>query len=211
MAKKQSKIFLKSEGNNYFIRNNGLLYNENDLVFKKIKEINKKKKINNLLEIGCGEGWRLDLINKKLKIKCYGVEPSLKAIKNLTNKKIKILHGTAEKLNFKSNKFDILIFGFCLYLVDIEDLINVIREADRVLKKNSIIIIYDFYSKKSKILPYKHNKKIKVHKYDFSNIFLWHPGYKLIEKKIFEMNKNQKAAKTKNNWVPVSISLIKKL
>ena len=42
MAKKQSKIF-KSEGNNYFIRNNGLLYNENDLVFKKIKEINKKK------------------------------------------------------------------------------------------------------------------------------------------------------------------------
>ena len=38
MAKKQNKIFLKSEGDNFFLRNNGLLYNENDLVFKKIKE-----------------------------------------------------------------------------------------------------------------------------------------------------------------------------
>ena len=104
-----------------------------------------------------------------------------------------------------------VIFGFCLYLVDIEDLIKVVYETDRVLKKNSYIIIYDFYSKKSKILPYKHNNKIKVHKNDFSNMFLWSPKFKLIKKKIFEMNKNQKKQKTKNNWVPVSISIIKKI
>ena len=33
-----------------------------------------------------------------------------------------------------------------------------------------------FIQKNPKFLPYKHNKKIKVHKYDFSNIFLWHPN-----------------------------------
>ena len=40
-----------------------------------------------------------------------------------------------EKLNFKSNKFDILIFGFCLYLVDIEDFINVIRNEPCIKEK----------------------------------------------------------------------------
>ncbi len=211
MATKQSKIFLKSEGDNYYQRNKGLLYNEDDLIFKKIINLNKKKKINNLLEIGCGDGFRLNLIYEKLKINCYGIDPSKKAVKNFNNPKIKITRGTAEKLNFQSGKFDVVIFGFCLYLVDIEDLTKIVFETDRVLKKNSYIVIYDFYSQKSKILPYKHNKKIKVHKYDFSKIFLWCPKFKLIENKIFEMNKNQKKAKTKNNWVPVSISIIKKI
>jgi ubiquinone/menaquinone biosynthesis C-methylase UbiE len=211
MATKQSKIFLDSEGDNYYERNKGLLFNEDDLIFKEIIKLNNKKKINNLLEIGCGDGFRLNLIYDKLKINCFGIDPSRKAIKSSYNSKIKVSRGTADKLNFSSKKFDVVIFGFCLYLVDIEDLIKVVYETDRVLKKNSYIIIYDFYSKKSKILPYKHNNKIKVHKNDFSNIFLWSPKFKLIKKKIFEMNKNQKKQKTKNNWIPVSISIIKKI
>jgi len=210
MAIKQREIFLKSEGDKYYERNKGLLYNENDLIFKKIIQLNKKKRIKNLLEIGCGDGFRLKLIYEELKINCFGIDPSQKAVKNFDNPNIKITQGTAEKLKFKSKKFDVLIFGFCLYLVDIEDLIKVVHEADRVLTNNSYIIIYDFYSKKSKTLPYKHNNKIKVHKYDFSKIFLWNPKYRLIEQKIFEMKKNQKKAKTKNNWVPVSISVINK-
>ena len=207
----QKKIFLDFEGDNYYERNKDLLFNKDDLVFKKIIKLNKKKKINNLLEIGCGDGFRLDLIYNKLKTNCFGIDPSKKAVKSSHNSNIKISRGTADKLNFSSEMFDVVIFGFCLYLVDIEDLIKVVYETDRVLKKNSYIIIYDFYSKKSRTLPYKHNKKIKVHKYDFSNIFLWNPKFKLIEKKIFEMNKNQKKQKTKNNWVPVSISIIKKI
>ena len=186
MATKQSKIFLDSEGDNYYERNKGLLFNEDDLIFKEIIKLNNKKKINNLLEIGCGDGFRLNLIYDKLKINCFGIDPSRKAIKSSYNSKIKVSRGTADKLNFSSKKFDVVIFGFCLYLVDIEDLIKVVYETDRVLKKNSYIIIYDFYSKKSKILPYKHNNKIKVHKNDFSNIFLWSPKFKLIKKKFLK-------------------------
>ncbi len=208
---KQNKIFLKSEGDNFFVRNKNNWFNDNDLIVKKIIKLNKKKKIKSILEVGCGDGWRLDLIKKKLNVKCYGLEPSKKAIKNLKNRKIKVIRGTADKLNFKNFKFDILIYGFCLYLVDVGDLFKVVYEADKVLKKNSYIIIYDFYSKKSKYLNYRHDKRIKVHKYDFSKIFLWHPKYKLVEQKIFEMFKNQKTKKTKNNWVPVTITIIKKI
>jgi len=207
---KQNKIFLKSEGDSFFIRNRNTWFNDKDLIVEKVVKLNRQKKIKSILEVGCGDGWRLDLIEKKLNIKCYGIEPSKKALKNSKNKKIKIVRGTADKLNFKNSQFDILIYGFCLYLVDVEDLFKVVYEADKVLKKNSYIIIYDFYSKKSKYLNYRHDKRVKVHKYDFSKIFLWHPRYKLVEQKVFEMFKNQKTTKTKNNWVPVVISIIKK-
>ena len=92
----------------------------------------------------------------------------------------KINGADAVKLGFKNLKFDVLIYGFCLYLVDAEDLFKVVYEADKILKKNSHIIIYDFYSKNSKYLNYRHDKRVKVHKYNFSKIFLWHPKKKLI-------------------------------
>ena len=205
----QKKIFLDFEGDNFFERNKAKWFNEKDLIIKKITQLNNKKKIHNLLEIGCGDGWRLNLINKKTKINCYGIDPSKKAVKNINNKKLKIFRGTADKLNFKSIKFDVVVFGFCLYLVDIQDLNKVVHETDKVLKKNSIIVIYDFHSNNSKILDYKHNKNVKIHMYDFSKMFLGYPQYKLIEKKIFDMRKNS-SKNSKNKKVLTSISVIKK-
>ena len=146
----------------------------------------------------------MNLLNKELKINCYGIEPSKKAIQNNKNNNIKIKKGTADKINFKSNCFDAVVFGFCLYLVDINELHKVFAETQRIMKKNSLIFIYDFFSKNSKILKYKHNLKIKVHKYDFSKIFTWHPDFTLIKTKKFYMNNK----KIPNNLL--SISVIKK-
>ena len=126
---------MKSEGDNFFLRNKDAWFNDKDLIVEKVVKLDKKKKIKSVLEIGCGDGWRLDLIKKKINSKCYGVEPSKKAIKCSKNKNIKIIRGTAEKLGFKNLKFDVLIYGFCLYLVDAEDLFKVVYEADKILKK----------------------------------------------------------------------------
>ena len=120
-----------------------------------------------------------------------------KAIKCSKNKNIKIIRGTAEKLGFKNLKFDVLIYGFCLYLVDAEDLFKVVYEADKILKKNSHIIIYDFYSKNSKYLNYRHDKRVKVHKYNFSKIFLWHQNINWLNKKSSKCLKIKKQQKQK--------------
>ena len=48
---------------------------------------------------------------------------------------VKLKIGTAEKLKFEDDKFDLIIFGFCLYLCDREDLIKIVDETNRVLKK----------------------------------------------------------------------------
>ena len=43
-----------------------------------------------ILEIGCGEGGRLSWLMSNLNIKAYGVEPSLKAVKQAQSKGIVI-------------------------------------------------------------------------------------------------------------------------
>ena len=208
--KKQFKIFLETEGNSYFKRNTEINFNK-EILYNKIKQLHTKIQFKKILEIGCGDGGRLRLLNENLKIRCFGIEPSTSAIKfsKKKNKNVTIKKGTAQKINFDNNMFDVVVFGFCLYLVDIEDLVKVFIETDRVLKKGGHIFIYDFYSKNSKIFLYKHNKNVKTHKNDFEKIFLWHPNYKSIYKKIFDHGNLNKKGKNPNNWT--AISLIKKI
>ena len=174
-------IFKSNEGDRYFIRNykklNTINYETDKLqiiISKKISSI-KNKKIR-VLEIGCGDGGRLTHLKKKFeKVKFYGLEPSKKAKKN--NYKLNSIKiGTAEKLPFEENYFDILIFGFCLYLTDSEDLFKISSEAYRVTKKRSWIIIKDFDTEMTLFKKYKYNKNIKVRKMDYSKMFLWHPN-----------------------------------
>ena len=53
---------------------------------------------------------------------CYGIEPSAQAVAAACAKGINVMQGTADVLPFDNQSFDIVIFGFCLYLCDREDL-----------------------------------------------------------------------------------------
>ena len=44
--------------------------------------------------------------------------------------------GTADKLPFEDQSVDILVYGFCLYLCDREDMFNIAAEANRVIKSS---------------------------------------------------------------------------
>ena len=97
--KKQFKIFLEKEGDSYFKRNYEINFNK-EILYNKIKKLHSKIKFKKILEIGCGDGGRLRLLNEKQKIKCYGIEPSTSAIKfsKKKNNKVVIKKGTAKKL-----------------------------------------------------------------------------------------------------------------
>ena len=66
----QKKIFLKTEGDNYFDRNKIDIKKfsfKSDLIFKQVKKVSKKfKKKINILEIGCGQPARLFYFKKKI-------------------------------------------------------------------------------------------------------------------------------------------------
>ena len=114
----QQKKFLQNEGDKMFKRNehiyDGIDFDKEKLT-KTILNIYKNKKIkkntNSILEIGCGDGARLEFLSKKLNKKfLYGIDPSVLAIKKAISKKIKAKVGTADSLPYANNKFEMLIF-----------------------------------------------------------------------------------------------------
>jgi len=191
----QSKIFLKSEGNSWYKRNKPITDQDSlnkkpfTIELEKIIQKYKNKKIK-ILDIGCANGRILNYLKKKFPlVQVFGLEPSKLAIKNKLNSKINMKHGDASKLPYYNNKFDLLIYCASLMYTDSKDLFKIVYEANRVSKQSAHIAILDFYSKDINYVKYKHKKGIFVRKMDYSKIFLWHPFYSLIFKKIYRVGK----------------------
>jgi ubiquinone/menaquinone biosynthesis C-methylase UbiE len=137
----QKAYFKQSEGDSFYRRNIQSIENlknnvHKDPLVKAIEYLEIKPR--DLLEIGCGTGYRLAEINRKFNTNCYGIDPSIQSIKNGSQEfpSITLTTGTADLLPFEDLKFDMLIFGFCLYLCDRNDLFKIGMEANRVLPES---------------------------------------------------------------------------
>ena len=94
----------------------------NDQVLASIRSLSLQP--TSVLEVGCSNGWRLEAFRKTYAIRCWGIDPSADAIKEGKTlfPQISLVRGTADSLPFGADMFDLVIFGFCLYLCDREDL-----------------------------------------------------------------------------------------
>ena len=211
----QKQIFLDGEADNWFKRNKKNIKKNNitknrmvvDVIKKLINKQNREKK--NFLEIGCANGvFILDLKKKIKNYKVFGLDPSQKGIKELKQKKVDCRVGTADNIPFKKNTFDVIFFNFCLYLCDTNDYNKIYHSADKVLKKNGFIIIFDFFSKKIKKVPYKHDKRLFSIKQDFRKIFKKNKKYECIYHITFNYSKFFKVTNIKKNDL-LSISVLK--
>ena len=195
----QKNLFLNGEGDKWFNRNWSKLSEKplnKDPIIKLI--VKKKLSLKNTLEIGCSNGYRLNYLKQlKKRFNFFGIDPSKKAINEGKKifKNISLERGTADNLPFHDNYFDLIIFGFCLYLCDRSHLFKIIYDADRVLKSGGVIIIHDFYSTIPYSNNYKHLKKIKSYKMDYSKLFTHHPSYKLLYRNIYPYDKSIKVSK----------------
>ena len=90
-----------------------------------------------VFEVGCGQGLRLAQLNSSKGWSVAGLDPSEKAIAAVTAAGYKGVVGTAESLPLPDRSVDMLIYGFCLYLCDRDDLFRIAAEAHRVLKPKS--------------------------------------------------------------------------
>jgi len=176
----QKDIFLSSEGNAWYQRNKSYFESQgenNDLVFDFI--LAQKITPKSVLEIGCADGRRLSIINKAFDANCNGIDVSSEAILSGSKKyqDINLKVGSAENLQFEDEYFDLVIFGFCLYLCDRKDLFKIAAEADRVLKDQGMIIIKDFHPPFPYKNVYSHCDNIYSYKMDYSRLFTWNPTY----------------------------------
>jgi ubiquinone/menaquinone biosynthesis C-methylase UbiE len=181
--KKQSEIFGEGgEGDSWFLRNRHSLGSKVDPLISYFRQVGRN--LGAVAEVGCANGWRLAEMSKiglcSLN-NCYGIDPSAAAIDNgKTNwPEMNLTIGSADCIPFDAGSIDTLIFGFCLYLVDPDDLFKVAYEANRVLSVGGRIVIYDFMSSGYYKNNYSHRDGLFSHKMDFSKMVSWHPNYVL--------------------------------
>lgn len=162
---KQRDAFLEGEGDAWFQRNTGKadaqFDSQSDVLLTEISALVPHIDAAlppSILEIGCGDGRRLAWLKDTRKFECFGIEPSERAVEIARRRGIDVRRGTAEQLPFDNRSFDIVVFGFCLYLCDREDLFRIASEADWVLKSSGWLVLLDFYDTAPSMRAYHHRE-----------------------------------------------------
>jgi ubiquinone/menaquinone biosynthesis C-methylase UbiE len=188
--KSQSTTFLESEGDAWFSRNH------QHVSISPARKLLKDwcqphcSSINHILEIGAGNGVPLSFLADQLDAKAVGFEPSGLAVENwqdlrketLGGDRTSLSIGVASQLPFPDQSFDLVIFGFCLYLVDRPLLLRSLAEADRVLRDGGFLAIEDFDVPAPYANAYHHRQGLQSFKCDYSQVYLASGHYALAAK-----------------------------
>lgn len=137
-----------------------------------------------VLEIGCGQGANLEELRRLVPVLAHGIDPSMQAVQTGLQRlpDADLQCGTSDRLPWPEEHFNLVWFGFCLYLVDRSLLFRSIAEADRVLADGGTLAILDFEPDVPFKRPYHHRPGLWSYKMDYSKLLLANPAYRLIEK-----------------------------
>lgn len=186
-AQAQKHAFLDSEGDGWFIRNREAL--DATSPFRKLAAGRMASHLPlgvtpSVLEIGCGHGGNLAALAALRSIEGHGIDPSRQAVAAGTMQfpELMLRTGTADQLPYDDASFDVVWFGFCLYLLDRGLLMRAVAEADRVLRDRGVLAIVDFDPEAPCVRPYHHHAGLNSYKMDYARLFLANPAYVLAEK-----------------------------
>lgn len=207
----QSNKWLESEGDAWHGRNVHRFGHPSDPVIDMLLAHNLVADQKFILEVGCADGHRLARLRDEHKAKCWGVDLSTAALNyglqkygdndlQLRWRKASNLHG------IPAQSMDIVIYGFCLYAVDPQDLFNIVAEGNRVLNDGGHLIIHDFYPFHTHAKPYHHDPLLKTYKMKHIKLFTAHPAYKVIDCELAPHEKGEEL----NNDTQTAITLLRK-
>lgn len=172
---KQSQFFIDKEGDRWFERNKPAL-GQRDPISKAIKDLRLKPK--QVLEIGCSNGWRLAALRDEYGCAVTGLDPSQAASEDAKKSRVSVWTATAAAMPLRSHAYDLVIYGFCLYLTDPEDWFRIAMEGDRVLADDGHMVIHDFNTGNNAFRrSYEHAEGLFSYHVQFSKLWLAHPWY----------------------------------
>lgn len=174
---RQSSAFSCGEGDAWHSRNEYAKLNP--IVVRELLSIKSGPKT--IVEIGCGDGRYLNEMQKHYACNCVGYDPSIEAVVSGTETYPNLYlrqenHGVLEFIPHT----DVIVFGFCLYLVDRQDLFQIVANADKALRDGGHIIIHDFEPKLPHRVPYHHKDGIWTYKMDYPALWLANPAYRYV-------------------------------
>ncbi|NOH63917.1 methyltransferase domain-containing protein [Vibrio sp. RE88] len=193
----QEKIFLSSEADQWFLRNEEVIRSkskETDHLFQLCSSLagaGLSLEGMSVLEVGCANGYRLSWL-KSLGCKVKGIEPSAKAVENSIQNEILLEHeieqnDAASFFDNNEKRFDIILFGHSLYLVDPESYSKIVHGTMSALNEGGYIAIFDFNAVPHK-RTYHHKDGVYSYKMKFARMFDWHPQYQLVFQNVLEHN-----------------------
>lgn len=208
----QTEVFLRTEANNWFDRNkNSTCYPDKDKIFQCVKRYYDSLAGVKILEIGCGAGNRLYLL-KQMGACVVGVEPSHKAVMHgrsqygLSSDELLVGDALSYLLECKSD-FDVVIFGFCLYLIPPEQLPDIVSGAVNSIVEGGYIVIFDFDSSPQS-QPYHHYAGLISYKSRCDQYFSWLPYMHLVEKHVIEHDGTESMGRVKEDC---ALSVLRKV
>jgi len=203
----QRKKFLDGEGDQWFQRNRAGKGTEGGYAEDPVLEMLCSLGFcpRRVLEIGCSDGGRLQVIQETFGAECSGVEPSQLAVEAGLKRGLDVRQGTADELPFADGEFDLVILGFFLYLVDRGDLFKIAAETDRVVSDDGIVAVYDFYSPVPYRNPYQHRSGLFSYKMDYSRMFGWNPAYTVVGHRAFDHAARKALAGSMDDQVAVTM------
>ncbi len=167
-----------TEGNKWLDRNRALINSPeyNDEIMNYIERNSAKIAPQNILEIGCSNGWRLGRLTKLFpKVQCHGIEPAAAAVAE-ANQNFPSCHvqtGFSHQLPFADKSFDVVIIAAVFMWLDRNRLLQTVAEIDRVLTDLGYLFIYDFGSKFVYKTNYRHlpDQNVFSYKQSYEDMF----------------------------------------
>lgn len=182
---RQKNIFLEDEGDRWFERNrHQMARNARDAavdpVIASIEAVGIKP--TRVLEIGCADGWRLAALRDKYDCDIMGVEPSRQACIEAAERRVPVVQGTASCPAVSTPfQFDLVIYGFCLYLADPTDWLQIAAEGNTALSDDGYLIIHDFRAFGAPTArKYEHRDGVLSYHLDFAKLWLGNPLYSVV-------------------------------
>lgn len=177
-------VFLEAEADDWYRRNHDALIKrqpDDDPLWRALKVANLPAPAR-ILEIGCANGYRLEWLRQEFGCECYGIELSALAVEKgqALYPALNLIRGAATDASAITGEFDLIIFGFCLYLMDRSVLFDVARQADQKLRDGGHIAIFDFCTRAAIANAYVHQEGLFSYKFEYARMFSWNPQYNLI-------------------------------
>lgn len=175
---RQSTAFYSGEGDAWYDRNKDAVMNP--IVIRELTSLKIAPKT--IVEIGSSHGRYLNEMHKHYACRCVGFDPSSSAINvgKTLYPKLDLRVGTVR--SFFGMTAELMVFGFCLYLVDREDIFSIVTGADYCIPAGGHIIIHDFDPETPQAVPYHHKDGLWSYKMDYAALWLANPAYRLISK-----------------------------